>query len=93
MEFLLWLLHTLHSALGGSKKTDSSQVHRIFQGAMRIYSRKLPPTSEVGGWSSDVSMDTSFCCVECVEAAGERRVSRYAVHTYMSHLCLWLQRK
>lgn len=47
VEFLLWLLHTLHGALGGSKRPGSSVVHKIFQGAMKITTRKLPPASEV----------------------------------------------
>ncbi|CAI8006750.1 U4/U6.U5 tri-snRNP-associated protein 2 [Geodia barretti] len=46
VEFLVWLLHTLHSALGGNRRPGSSEVHNIFQGTMRIYTRKLPPASE-----------------------------------------------
>lgn len=45
IEFLSWLLNTLHTALGGTKRKSSS-VHEVFQGAMKIYSRKLPPPSE-----------------------------------------------
>ena len=46
IEFLLWLLHTLHNALGGNKRHGSSVVHKIFQGHMKITTRKLPPASE-----------------------------------------------
>ena len=62
VEFLVWLLHTLHSALGGNRRPGSSEVHNIFQGTMRIYTRKLPPASEVGG----VSLVAMVTCV-CVE--------------------------
>ena len=57
LEFLLWLLHTLHVALGGTKREGSSEVHRIFQGAMRISTRKLPPASEVGVAMSVVAIE------------------------------------
>ena len=66
IDFMCWLLNTLHTALGGSKKPDSSTVtytpalvscdvyyiigivYKVFQGAMRIHTRKLPPQLEVG---------------------------------------------
>ncbi|XP_064404591.1 ubiquitin carboxyl-terminal hydrolase 39-like isoform X2 [Halichondria panicea] len=46
IEFLSWLLNTLHRALGGSKRRESSIIYKVFQGAMNIFTRKLPPASE-----------------------------------------------
>lgn len=46
VEFLSWLLNTLHLALGGSKKAHSSLIYDTFQGTMTVYSRKLPPPSD-----------------------------------------------
>ena len=91
MEFLTWLLHTLHSALGGTKKSGSSVVHQIFQGTMRIMTRKLPPASEVGGVCF-VSMETTkHCPAGYFEAVGERRVSGYsALSTPISEFCFSL---
>ena len=89
IDFLSWLMNTLHKALGGTKKADSSEswavyqyvyysilqyitvyysilqcttvylgkaklicgtvgsVYKVFQGGMKIYTRKLPPTTDV----------------------------------------------
>lgn len=41
IDFLSWLLNALHLALGGSNKKKSI-ITRVFQGSMRIYSKKLP---------------------------------------------------
>ncbi|XP_065833453.1 ubiquitin carboxyl-terminal hydrolase 39-like [Oscarella lobularis] len=46
IDFLQWLLNTLHRALGGTKKKGSSVIYKAFQGMMRVHSRKLPPPSE-----------------------------------------------
>lgn len=46
IDFLQWLLNTLHMALGGTKKAGSSVVYDTFRGAMRVHTRKLPPPSE-----------------------------------------------
>lgn len=43
IEFLSWFLHTLHRALKGNKKADSSIINKIFLGEMKIYTRKIPP--------------------------------------------------
>ncbi|XP_070544244.1 ubiquitin carboxyl-terminal hydrolase 39-like isoform X2 [Ptychodera flava] len=43
VEFMSWFLNTLHQALNGGKGRDSSIIYKTFQGAMKIYSRKLPP--------------------------------------------------
>jgi len=40
MDFLAWLLNALHTALGGTKKSGSSIIHRALQGSVRITSRK-----------------------------------------------------
>ena len=48
VEFMSWLLNTLHYALcAGKRKSRSSIVHETFQGEMKIYTRKLPPQTEV----------------------------------------------
>ncbi len=47
VEFLSWFLNTLHSALCAGDKKKSSIVHDVFQGQMKIYTRKLPPPSDV----------------------------------------------
>ena len=35
MDFLAWLLNTLHTALGGTRKPGSSVIHRALQGSVR----------------------------------------------------------
>ena len=47
MEFLSWFLSTLHSCLGGTKKSRETVISRTFRGRMRIYSRKVPPIDMV----------------------------------------------
>ena len=39
-----WFLNTLHCALCAGKRKGKSIVHETFQGEMKIYTRKLPPT-------------------------------------------------
>ena len=46
VEFLSWFLNTLHLALCAKDK-KSSIVHDTFRGEMKIYSRKLPPPTDV----------------------------------------------
>ncbi|KAK3514472.1 hypothetical protein QTP70_018689, partial [Hemibagrus guttatus] len=41
VDFLSWFLNALHGALGGTKKKPSI-VTKVFQGSMRIFSKKLP---------------------------------------------------
>ncbi|KAF8765212.1 U4/U6.U5 tri-snRNP-associated protein 2 like protein [Argiope bruennichi] len=43
IAFLSWFLNSLHSALNGTKKPNSSIVYKTFQGALRIYTRTLLP--------------------------------------------------
>uniref|UniRef100_A0A1B0GMV9 Ubiquitin carboxyl-terminal hydrolase 39 n=1 Tax=Phlebotomus papatasi TaxID=29031 RepID=A0A1B0GMV9_PHLPP len=44
IDFLSWFLHTLHKAMKGTKKPDSSIIYKSFLGEMKIYTRKIPPT-------------------------------------------------
>ncbi|KAI8429564.1 hypothetical protein MSG28_000185 [Choristoneura fumiferana] len=43
VDFLSWFLNSLHMALNGTKKADSSIIYKSFLGHMKIYTRKLPP--------------------------------------------------
>ncbi|XP_071952068.1 ubiquitin carboxyl-terminal hydrolase 39-like isoform X1 [Antedon mediterranea] len=43
VEFLSWFLNTLHIALNGTKKKSSSIIYQVFQGSMKIFSRKVLP--------------------------------------------------
>ena len=42
IDFLSWFLNSLHTALNGNKKINSSIV-KCFRGSMRVYSRKMIP--------------------------------------------------
>lgn len=47
LEFLSWLLNTVHCDLGGSKtKPESSVIHKIFQGKVRIQSQQIIARSD-----------------------------------------------
>ncbi|CAN0160953.1 unnamed protein product, partial [Phaeothamnion confervicola] len=39
VDFLSWLLNTLHAGLGGTRKAGSSVVYRTFQGAVHVTTR------------------------------------------------------
>ncbi|XP_028399832.1 U4/U6.U5 tri-snRNP-associated protein 2-like [Dendronephthya gigantea] len=55
VEFLSWFLNALHSILRrGTKSGKSSNIKKIFQGKMRITSRKLPPTEDDEAAKKDV---------------------------------------
>ena len=43
VNFLSWLLNSLHLGLGGSKRDSSSIIYKMFRGKMRIHSRKELP--------------------------------------------------
>jgi U4/U6.U5 tri-snRNP-associated protein 2 len=45
IEFLSWFLHSLHKQLKSSKTPNSSIINKTFLGEMKIYARKLPPTT------------------------------------------------
>jgi len=47
VEFLSWFLNSLHTCLGGTKKSKETVISRTFRGRMRIYSRKVPPIDMV----------------------------------------------
>uniref|UniRef100_A0A674MTG7 Ubiquitin carboxyl-terminal hydrolase 39 n=1 Tax=Takifugu rubripes TaxID=31033 RepID=A0A674MTG7_TAKRU len=41
VDFMTWFLNALHGALGGTKKKPSI-LTKVFQGSMRIFTKKLP---------------------------------------------------
>jgi U4/U6.U5 tri-snRNP-associated protein 2 len=43
VEFLAWLLNSLHLTLNGTKNANSSIIYKAFQGKMKVYTRKIPP--------------------------------------------------
>ncbi|KAG8199319.1 hypothetical protein JTE90_011785 [Oedothorax gibbosus] len=43
IAFLSWFLNSLHSALNGTKKRNSSVIYSTFQGSLRIHTRTLLP--------------------------------------------------
>ncbi len=43
IEFLSWLLNSLHITLNGTKSPNSSIIYKTFQGNMKIYTRKILP--------------------------------------------------
>jgi U4/U6.U5 tri-snRNP-associated protein 2 len=43
IDFLSWLLNSLHMALNGTKSSQSSILYKTFQGKMKIYSKKIMP--------------------------------------------------
>ena len=43
VEFLAWLLNSLHLTLNGTKNSNSSIIYKAFQGKMKVYTRKIPP--------------------------------------------------
>ena len=47
IEFLSWLLNSLHLTLNGTKSATSSIIYKTFQGRMKIYTRKIPPVDVV----------------------------------------------
>lgn len=62
VEFLSWLLNTLHIGVGGSKKSGSTVVHQVFQGALRIFTKTIPAHDD------DVIIDTSKYKEEVTES-------------------------
>ncbi|OCT86607.1 hypothetical protein XELAEV_18020290mg [Xenopus laevis] len=42
VDFLSWFLNALTSALGGNKKKKKTIVTDVFQGSMRVFTKKLP---------------------------------------------------
>lgn len=41
IDLLSWLLNTMHSGMGGTKKAGSSLIHQTFQGEVRIDSQTI----------------------------------------------------
>ncbi|KAF9166916.1 hypothetical protein DFQ26_006443 [Actinomortierella ambigua] len=48
LAFMSWFLNTLHRDLGGTKKKDSSIIHKTFQGELKIESQKIEGSDEKG---------------------------------------------
>ncbi|GAA6036051.1 hypothetical protein JCM8097_006588 [Rhodosporidiobolus ruineniae] len=65
VEFLMWLLNTLHRDLGGSRKPKSSIIHSTFQGELRIEDQAILRTKvtdklearETGGTRFDLDRE------------------------------------
>jgi U4/U6.U5 tri-snRNP-associated protein 2 len=49
IEFLGWILNTLHRDLGGGKKRDSSMIYRAFQGELRLETQAVIVKDELSG--------------------------------------------
>lgn len=49
LEFLGWLLNTLHQDLGGNKKPRSSIIYSAFQGELRVDDQQIITSGEYGG--------------------------------------------
>ncbi|KAF9979343.1 hypothetical protein BGZ73_000037 [Actinomortierella ambigua] len=48
LAFMSWFLNTLHRDLGGSRKKDSSIIHKTFQGELKIEAQKIEESEEKG---------------------------------------------
>lgn len=46
INFLSWILNSLHAGLSGSRKANSSIIYRSIRGSMRIFSRKVITVSK-----------------------------------------------
>lgn len=46
INFLSWILNSLHTGLNGSKKANSSILYRSMRGSMKIFSRKVIPVGK-----------------------------------------------
>jgi hypothetical protein len=59
IEFLSWLLNSLHITLNGTKGPNSSIIYKAFQGNMKVYTRKILPMDLVIGLASiSISINT-----------------------------------
>lgn len=43
IEYLSWLLNSLHITLNGTKNPNSSIIYKTFQGQMKIYTKRISP--------------------------------------------------
>ncbi|XP_037964253.2 U4/U6.U5 tri-snRNP-associated protein 2 isoform X2 [Plutella xylostella] len=57
IDFLSWFLNSLHMALNGTKKPNSSIIYKSFLGHMKIYTRKLPPPEAEDAAKVDLDSD------------------------------------
>ncbi|KAG0237797.1 hypothetical protein BGW42_008418 [Actinomortierella wolfii] len=46
LAFMSWFLNTLHRDLGGTRKKDSSIIHKTFQGELKIETQKIEESTE-----------------------------------------------
>jgi len=54
MDFLAWLLNSLHTALGGTKKPGSSIIHTTFQGVVKVTTHSAGADEDDEGDSKEV---------------------------------------
>ncbi|CAG8701799.1 9221_t:CDS:10, partial [Gigaspora rosea] len=47
IDFLCWFLNSLHKDLGGTKKQNSSIIHKIFQGEVKVESQMIIAKTDV----------------------------------------------
>ncbi|KAF0493191.1 cysteine proteinase [Gigaspora margarita] len=47
IDFLCWFLNSLHKDLGGTKKQNSSIIHKIFQGEVKVDSQMIIAKTDV----------------------------------------------
>jgi hypothetical protein len=47
IEFLSWLINSLHITLNGTKNSNSSIIYKTFQGQMKVYTKKIAPVDLV----------------------------------------------
>lgn len=71
VEFLSWLLNELHYAVCAGDRKKSSIVHDAFQGEMKIYTRKLPPPTDVSE-QVHVSITAEYVNVDALLVRGRK---------------------
>ncbi|KAL6076196.1 U4/U6.U5 tri-snRNP-associated protein 2, variant 2 [Balamuthia mandrillaris] len=57
LEFLSWLLNTLHKELGGTRKLGSSIIHQVFQGSVCVTTKPLAIKKEEMQISNNSSIE------------------------------------
>ncbi|WWC68713.1 uncharacterized protein I206_102647 [Kwoniella pini CBS 10737] len=58
VEFLSWLINTLHKDLGGNKKSNSSIIYKSFQGKVQIQTQQVIIHKEYSRPVFDIGRDT-----------------------------------
>jgi U4/U6.U5 tri-snRNP-associated protein 2 len=69
IEFLGWILNTLHRDLGGGKKRDSSMIYRAFQGELRLETQAVIVKDELSGHLDSVRPEFDISRGEFLESA------------------------